>query len=123
MKSSHNILAAFVAVVGLASPVLAGSLTGETGSDPTTASFNEQIVLSTLRARGIDASNLSEWNGKIRATVREADGSTSFQYFDVDTLRPVSASGNGGNTRVLSRTDVGYDRVAPSLESLTSTPE
>ena len=120
-KSSLTILAAFVAVAGLSTPVLAAeSLTSNGSSDPTTANFNEDVVLQTLKRRGIDAVHLSEWNGKIRATVTEADGSSSFQYFELDTLRPVPAYGNGtGNTRVLSRLEVGTERPAPSLESLT----
>lgn len=120
-KSSVSILAAFVAVVGLSGPVLAAeSLTSGSSSDPTTANFNEDVVLASLKARGISATDLEEWNGKIRATVTAADGSSSFQYFDLDTLRPLAAYGNGGgNTRVLSRMDVGAERPAPSLDSLT----
>jgi hypothetical protein len=120
-KSSLTILAALVAVAGLSSPALAAeSLTSGGSNDPTTANFNKDVVLQTLKQRGINAVDLAEWNGKIRATVTEADGSSSFQYFDLDTLRPVAAYGNGGgNTRVLSRLDVGTERPAPSLESLT----
>jgi hypothetical protein len=120
-KSSLTILTALVAIAGLSSPVLAAeSLSGDGSSDPMTANFNSDIVVETLKRRGIDASNLTEWNGTIRATVTAADGTSSFQYFDIVTLRPVGAYGNGGgNTRVLSRTDVGIERPAPSLESLT----
>lgn len=119
-KSSLSILAAFVAVAGLSAPVIAAeSLTSGTSSDPTTANFNEDVVLQTLKQRGINAVDLAEWNGKIRATVTEADGSSSFQFFDLDTLKPVPAFGGGGNTRVLSRLDVDRERPAPSLQSLT----
>lgn len=119
-KSSLSILAAFVAVAGLSVPVIAAeSLTSGSSSDPTTANFNEAVVLQTLKQRGVNASNLQEWNGKIRATVTEADGSSSFQFFDLNTLKPVPAFGGGNNSRVLSRLDVGSERRAPSLQSLT----
>jgi len=112
-------LAAFVAVASLAGPALAaGSLSSvsETSGD----SYNETIVLQSLQARGIDASALSDWNGVIRATVRLGDGSTSFQYFDIDTLQPVTATGAVlGDTQVLSDRDVGV-RTAPVLSGLTN---
>ena len=61
---------------------------------------------------------LDETFGKIRATVRLADGSTEFQYFDINSLQPI-AVGSGGNIRVLSDLDVGVAPAAPSLNSLT----
>ena len=106
--------AAFLTMAGLAAPALA--------DDRSDTPFNDDAVLATLHEQGINASNLQEWNGKIRATVTLADGSSTFEYFDAVTLKPVDPGvGNGTNTRVLSRLDVGDDAGAPAtdLRSLT----
>jgi len=120
-KLALSSLAALVAVVGLSAPALASSLTSSDTS-PSDDNFNEEIVLQQLKARGIDASGLSDWNGVIRATVTQADGSSTFQYFEIDTLRPVSATGaTGRNTRVLSEQDVGAVKAgAPLITGLTN---
>jgi hypothetical protein len=113
MKTSLPVVAALVAVVGLSTPVLAESLAGSESSDD----FNAQQVLQVLRDRGVEATDVQEWGAKIRATVTLADGSSTFQYFDADTLRPVGEA--AANTRVLSRLDTGAKPVAPSNNSLT----
>jgi hypothetical protein len=116
-KLAISTLAALVAVAGLTAPALAlSSLTTESSSND---NFNEDIVLQQLKQQGINASDLSDWNGVIRATVTFEDGTSTFQYFEIGTLRPVSpTSATGSNTRVLSKQDVG-PRHAPVLESLT----
>jgi hypothetical protein len=103
------VAAALVATIGFAAPALA--------DDNSDTSFNDDLVAAALAERGIDVLQLDESLGKIRATVRTADGSTEFQYFDINSLQPIAAS--GGNTRVLSDLDVGIERAAPSLNSLT----
>ena len=105
------IAAALVATIGLAAPALA--------EDDAGTSFNDDLVQAALAERGVDALQLAENFGKIRATVRLADGSIEFQYFDIDTLQPIEGPGAGGNTRVLSDIDVGVTPAAPSLNSLT----
>lgn len=104
------VAAALVAVAGFSAPVLA-----ESGDD---TDFNRDVVLSQLQGRGVDASQVEQWGNKIKATVRLADGSTTFQYFDIDTLQPVGG-GNAGNSRVLSELDVGAQPAKPSIHSLT----
>lgn len=102
--------AAIVAtVVTLSAPAIA--------ADSADTSFNDDLVRAALADRGIEATVLAENFNKIRATVTLPDGSTEFQYFDIDTLQPVGAG--GGNSRVLSRLDVGAEPKAPSLNSLT----
>jgi hypothetical protein len=116
-KLAISSLAALVAVAGLAAPALASSLTSD-GS--TNDNFNEEIVLQQLKRQGIEATELQDWNGVIRATITLGDGSSTFQYFEIGSLRPVSPSGaTGGNSRVLSERDVGPVRAAPVVESLT----
>ncbi|HEV7277608.1 MAG TPA: hypothetical protein VGN80_15090 [Devosiaceae bacterium] len=109
IKSSLSALAVLVAVTGLAAPALAESLISESSDNE---HFNEVIVLSQLRAKGIDASDLAEFNGKIRATVRDQDGSYSFAYFEPGTLEQVAPSGHArGNSRVLSERDLGPNAI------------
>lgn len=116
-KLAISSLAALVAVAGLSAPVLAASLSSDTNSFDD--NFNEELVLQQLKSQGIQATDLSDWNGVIRATVTLSDGSSTFQYFDIDTLQPVSAT--GGNTRVLSEQDVGPVKVkAPLITGLTN---
>lgn len=120
-KLALSSLAALVAVAGLSAPVLASS---SLSSDSTSSNdnFNEEIVLQQLKAKGINASDLSDWNGVIRATVTLGDGSSTFQYFEIGSLQPVSVAGDrGGNTRVLSKLDVGPVRTsAPLISGLTN---
>jgi triphosphoribosyl-dephospho-CoA synthetase len=114
-KTSLSLVAALVAVAGLATPVLAQSISGSDSSDD----FNEESVLQQLRDRGVPASEVQEWGNKVQATITLADGSSSFAYFDADTLRPLD--GAGGNTRVLSRLDVGAGpAIVRDNTSLTS---
>jgi len=102
--------AALVAVAGFSVPVFA--------DDVADTSFNDDLVRATLAERGLEVSALAESFNTIRATVTLPDGSSTFQYFDINTLQPVDGS-SGGNTRVLSDLDVGPRTVEPSLNSLT----
>lgn len=114
-------LATFVAVAGFAAPGLAGPLS-LTSDGAANDHFNTEIVLRHLQDQGLEVSELSDWNGVIRATVRLDNGQTTFQYFDINTLQPVSAIGSTlPTTRVLSERDVGpVPALQPSLESLAS---
>jgi uncharacterized membrane protein len=105
-KSSLSALAVLVAVTGLAAPALAASSLVDDRTD--NEHFNETIVAQQLRENGVDVIDLTDWDGKIRATVRLDDGRLAFQYFQPGTLEQVAASGNGnGNVRVLSQRDLG----------------
>jgi hypothetical protein len=108
--SSLTVLAAaLVAAAGLSVPALA--------EDDSGTSFDDDLVAAALQERGIAVVALAEVPNKIRATVRLPDGSTEFRYFDINSLQPVNGPGEGGgNTRVLSRLDVGVDRTAPASE-------
>jgi hypothetical protein len=108
--SSLTLLAAaLVAVAGLSVPALA--------EDDSGTSFDDDLVAAALADRGISVVELDEYPGKIRATVRLADGSTAYRYFEIGSLQPVSGPGDeGAGTRVLTRLDVGVDRAAPDNE-------
>ena len=106
-KTSLSALAVLVAVSGLAAPALADSLVSQSSDNE---HFNETIVLSQLRAQGVEASDLEYFNGRIRATVQDEDGRYSFAYFELGTLEQVGPSGQArGNTRVLSERELGPD--------------
>jgi hypothetical protein len=108
--SSLTVLAAaLVAAAGLSVPALA--------EDDSGTSFDDDLVAAALQERGIAVVALAEVPNRIRATVRLPEGSTEFRYFDINSLQPVRGPGEGGgNTRVLSRLDVGVDRTAPASE-------
>lgn len=108
-KLTVSALATLVAIAGLSLPALAASESlVSTGDDD----FDQALVLRQLESRGVEAVEAIEWSGRIRAQVVLADGSTAFQFFDVDTLAPIPA--RGGNSRVLSDLDVGVN--APAVE-------
>ena len=108
-SSLSIVAAALVAVAGFSVPAIA--------EDDSGTSFDDDLVAAALADRGVDVIALAETPTKIRATVQLPDGSIEFQYFDINSLQPVSGPGEGsGNTRVLSRLDVGVDRAAPVNE-------
>jgi hypothetical protein len=102
---------AFASALTLAVPAIA--------DDDAGTSFNDDLVKQSLAERGFDVIDLAEAPGKIRATVRLADGSTTFQYFDINSLQPLDAAGSSGNSRVLTELDVGNRASVNGLNSLT----
>lgn len=86
----------------IASVGLAAILATSAFAAPAFASFREfdpEFVGAQLEERGV---NVADQNGTaavyqsgkdtIRAVVQLSDGSTEFQYFDLDTLRPLNGS-------------------------------
>ena len=103
MKTSALGLAALLVVGGLSVPAFAAS---------EDSSFDSDYLVTQLQHKGINAVDVYENSDNvIRAEVKLADGSTTFQYFYEDTLAPVKASVQG-NTRVLSKLDTGV-KAAP----------
>ena len=110
MKTSALGLAALLVVGGLSVPAFAAS---------DDASFDSDFLVTQLQQRGINAVDVYENSDNvIRAEVKLADGSTTFQYFYQDTLAPVKASVQG-NTRVLSKLDTGVRAPVVDNNSLT----
>lgn len=110
MKTSTLGLAALLLVGGLSVPAFAAS---------DDSSFDSDYLVTQLQQKGVDAVDVFENSDNvIRAEVKLADGSTTFQYFYQDTLTPVNAAAQS-NTRVLSRLDTGVRAPAIDNNSLT----
>ena len=97
MKTSAIALAA-VLVAGLVAPSFAAS-----NNYATDSSFDADYILTQLQQNGVDATAVFP-NGseRVRALVQLADGTEVFQYFDEETLRPVTT---GVSTTVLTSLD------------------
>lgn len=77
-------LAVIATVAGLA------VLPGVAMADTEIHGRSEFAVESALRAQGLSVSNVEEWGQYVRAYVRADNGATTMQFFDADTLQPVS---------------------------------
>ena len=109
MKTSALGLAALLVVGGLSVPAFAAS---------EDSSFDSDFLLTQLNQKGIPATDVYEnTDNVIRAVVKQADGSSTFQYFYKDTLTPVKGTAQG-NTRVLSKVDTGAKNAPNYNESL-----
>ena len=109
MKTSALGLAALLVVGGLSVPAFAAS---------EDSSFDSDFLVTQLQHKGINATDVYEnTDNVIRAVVKQADGSSTFEYFYQDTLTPVKASSQG-NTRVLSKLDTGVKKAPVYNESL-----
>ena len=97
MKTSAITLAAVI-VAGLVAPSFAAS-----NNYATDSSFDADYILTQLQQNGVDATAVFP-NGseRVRALVQLADGTEVFQYFDEETLRPVTT---GVSTTVLTSLD------------------
>ncbi len=108
------VAAALVSVVGLSLPAMA-----EGDGDPMVPD-NGASLLSSLRTQGVAASDPQLWNGKIRVTVTQADGSSSFEYFDADNFRPVGDNLTTGS--IGGSGEVRRGEVKPNLNSMSAQP-
>ncbi|HQZ12926.1 MAG TPA: hypothetical protein PK286_08555 [Devosia sp.] len=103
------VAAALVAAVGFAAPIMA--------DDDPMVPYNGANLISKLQAQGVNASDPQVWNGRIRVTVAQSDGSNSFQFFDADTFSPV---GDNLATGSIGGGNVHRDERAVDLGSLTN---
>lgn len=88
----------------VASLLLAGAVSAPALAD---SSFDNDWYLTQLQHKGVNAVAVYEGApGEIRAVVRTADGTQTFQYFNDETLAPIGAN-TGTNTRVLTKLDTG----------------
>ena len=54
---------------------------------------SEFAIESALRDQGIAVTGVEEWGDYVRAWVATNDGGTTQQFFDIETLQPVSLYG------------------------------
>jgi hypothetical protein len=50
-------------------------------------------ILASLKQKGVNAQDVSDWGGCVRADVIRKDGSTAMEYFDPDTLQRLNPNG------------------------------
>ena len=82
-------VASIVALVGLS---ITPTFANEGDAEDTIHGRSTFAIESALRDLGVTTSGVEEWGGLIRAWVPNANGGTSMQFFDADTLQPVSLS-------------------------------
>ena len=115
IKLLPSIAIALALTAGVAAPVMAAS-DSLTSSD---SSFNSELILQSLRDRGVDAVDVTEqFSGRVKATVRLGNGQETIQYFDQDSLQQIGGSAEKA-TRVLTKLDVQRSAPVVSLDSLT----
>jgi len=57
------------------------------GSDQSFIDVNSTSILASLRAKGINAQDVSDWGGCVKADVIQANGHTAQEFFDPGTLQ------------------------------------
>jgi len=75
-------------LLGAAAPAFAD--TNASGDSYDILDDNSDAILASLQAQGINASSVEDWGTLVRAYVTQADGSQVMQYFDANTLGPVT---------------------------------
>lgn len=63
----------------------------DSNGNPISTIYAEKTsIMAGLRARGVDVVDIDDWGGCVKATVKQPDGSTVTQYFDPDSLAPLT---------------------------------
>jgi len=57
------------------------------GGDPSFVDMNAPSILSELRAKGINAQDVSDWGGCAKVDVVRPNGHTAQEFFDPSTLQ------------------------------------
>jgi len=91
IKNSILALTAAALVAGVAVPSFAATSLNDDndGKSYLTDEVANDYTLVRLHEKGIKATSVEEWNGRVRAFVTQEDGSQAMQLFDADTLAPV----------------------------------
>lgn len=93
IKNTMLALVAAAGLVGVALPAYASdSLTSSFASHNNGgySTWDGQVDVAKLRAKGVNAVSAEEWNGYVRAFVADDAGHQTMQFFDRDTLAPVN---------------------------------
>ena len=84
-------IATLVALAGLTA--LPGIAMADTSSDTKINGRSEFAIESTLREQGVAVTGVEEWGDYVRAWVATGDGGSTMEFFDIDTLQPVTPFG------------------------------
>ena len=90
IKSSIAALLAVVAFSSVAAPAFAATSLVEHTNDDGDQYISRSDVLARLHENGVNATSVENWNGLVRAFVRLDNGNEVQQFFDRDTLAPVT---------------------------------
>ena len=85
-----NTLLALVAVASLGAAIPAFADSDVAGTSYDVLDDNSGQIVAILQAQGINASAVEDWGSQVRAYVTLEDGAQVMQYFDADTLQPVT---------------------------------
>ncbi len=85
--------AAAIASLGLgalaAAPTLAAQGVPYCGATDQDVNDNVDQISALLKEQGVNASDISVWNGCIKAFVTKSDGKVATEFFDPDSLKQV----------------------------------
>ena len=90
LKTTVIALVAAVAFAGVADPAFAETNAFGDDSSPEMRRFTADAYEAELRQRGIDADDLEDWSGLVRAYVTLEDGTQVMQFFKPGSLEQVS---------------------------------
>ncbi|WP_375451177.1 hypothetical protein [uncultured Devosia sp.] len=89
IKTSIIALVTVASLAGIAAPAFAATSLLETTINDRTE-WSSQDALVRLQQQGVRATAAEDWGHLVRADVTLEDGTQVTQFFDRDTLKPVS---------------------------------
>ena len=90
IKNTLIALTTAALVAGAAMPAFADTSSNNDDKGYLTDEIGNDYTLVRLHEKGINATSVEEWNGRVRAFVVQEDGTQAMQLFDADTLAPVA---------------------------------
>jgi hypothetical protein len=90
IKTSLIALLTVAAVSGAVAPAYATAYSLVQDTDSSAQYFSRTDILARLHENGVNATSVEEWNGLIRAFVRQDDGREVQQFFTQGNLAPVT---------------------------------
>lgn len=90
IKSSIIALLTVATVSGAVVPAFAAHSLAENSDSSGAQYFSHENVLAQLHENGVNATSVENWNGLIRAFVRQDNGAEVQQFFTRGDLAPVN---------------------------------
>jgi ABC-type metal ion transport system substrate-binding protein len=91
-KTAIALAAALLAAAAAAPAFAATDNVFGTSDDYLQLNTAKAAVAQRLEQRGLDVTNVDEWDGYVRADVRLADGSLAARFFEPGSLKPVKVT-------------------------------